>query len=243
MAHVEICNVSKSFGGLKAVSNLNLKLEKGQILGLIGPNGAGKTTIFNLISGFYKPDQGKIQMNGQDITGMRPDQICKLGLTRTYQTVKPFNDSTVLDNVIVGALNRTSSVKVARDRASEILDFLHMNSIKDIPAGSLPIASQKRLEIAKALATSPDVILLDETMAGLRPVEVDELINVVQMISDNGISLMIVEHVMKVIMTLAKHIVVINYGQKIAEGTPDEIAHNLQVIEAYLGEKHKHGQD
>lgn len=243
MTHLQISNLSKSFGGLKAVSDLNLQLDKGQILGLIGPNGSGKTTIFNLISGFYKPDQGRILMNGKDITGMRPDQICKLGLTRTYQAVKPFNDSTVLDNVIVGALNRTSRVNVAREKAHEIIDFLSMNSIKNITAGSLPIASQKRLEIAKALATGPDIILLDETMAGLRPVEVDELINVVQKISDSGISLIIVEHVMKVIMSLAKHIVVINYGQKIAEGTPDEIAHNPQVIEAYLGEKHKHDQD
>lgn len=240
MSYLEIINVSKNFGGLKAVSNLNLRLEKGDILGLIGPNGAGKTTIFNLISGYYKPDQGKITMNEKDITGLRPDQICKLGLTRTYQAVKPFSDSTVIDNVIVGALNHVSSVKHAREKANEIIEFLNMSSIKNYLAGSLPIASQKRLEIAKALATDPEIILLDETMAGLRPAEIDELINIVKKISERGISMIIVEHVMKVIMTLSNHIVVINYGQKIAEGSPNEIVHNPQVIEAYLGERHKH---
>lgn len=243
MAFLELHQVSKNFGGLKAVSDIDFTVERNQIVGLIGPNGAGKTTIFNLISGFYKPSSGKIILDGKDITGLRPDKICKLGLTRTYQVVKPFNEISVLDNVIIGALNRTESVNVATEKANEVIDFLQMNNIRNQLAGSLPIALQKRLEIAKTLATEPQIILLDESMAGLRPSEIDGIIALILQIKERGIALVIVEHIMKIVMSLAEKVVVINYGQKIAEGLPEEVVHNPIVVQAYLGEKHAHASN
>lgn len=237
MALLEVCNITKRFGGLEAVKNLDLTIEEGEILGVIGPNGAGKTTAFNVISGFYKPDEGKIFFNGEDITGLRPDQICKRGLTRTFQVVKPFSGINVLDNVIVGTFNHTNDMKMAREKAEKVLEFLHMRQLADQMAGGQPIGIRKRLEIAKALATEPKMILLDETMAGLRPSETEETIQLVRKIRDSGCSLLLVEHVMKVIMSLADRIVVIHHGEKIAEGIPREIVRNEAVIEAYLGEE------
>ncbi|HUV92588.1 MAG TPA: ABC transporter ATP-binding protein, partial [Anaerolineales bacterium] len=216
--------------------DLSLSLDKGQILGLIGPNGAGKTTAFNMISGFYKPDEGDIIFEGKNITGLRPDQICKLGLTRTFQVVKPFPQLSVRDNVMVGAYNRTNDKKVARQKAEEIIEFLGMQEMEGMTASSLSVAYRKRLEVAKALATDPKIILLDEAMAGLRPIETDHMIDLVRQVSKQGIALLLVEHVMRVIMSLAERIVVIHHGEKIAEGKPQEIVHDKEVIDAYLGE-------
>ncbi len=236
MALLEVTGITKRFGGLVAVNDLNLSLDKGQILGLIGPNGAGKTTAFNMISGFYKPDEGDITFEGKNITGLRPDQVCKLGLTRTFQVVKPFPQLSVRDNVMVGAYNRTNNRRESRQKAEEIIEFLGMQDVVDMTASSLSVAYRKRLEIAKALATDPKIILLDESMAGLRPIETDHMIDLVRQVSNQGIALLLVEHVMRVIMSLAERIVVIHHGEKIAEGEPQEICQDKAVIDAYLGE-------
>jgi branched-chain amino acid transport system ATP-binding protein len=236
MTLLEAKGLTKRFGGLVAVRDLSLNVEKGQIVAVIGPNGAGKTTAFNMISGFYKPNEGQVFFDGKNITGLRPDQVCKLGLARTFQVVKPFPELSALDNVMVGAYNRTNDDRVARDKAREILDFLGMGSMEKQLAGSLPVAGRKRLEIAKALATDPKIILLDEAMAGLRPKETDEIIELVRKISQQGISLLLVEHVMRVIMSLADRIVVIHHGEKLAEGEPQAIVQDKAVIDAYLGE-------
>jgi len=236
VALLEANEITKRFGGLVAVGNLSLSVDKGQILGLIGPNGAGKTTAFNMISGFYKADEGEIIFDGKKITDLRPDQICKLGLTRTFQVVKPFPQLSVLDNVMVGAYNRTNDRKESRKKAEDIIEFLGMQDMKESTARSLSVAHRKRLEVAKALATDPKIILLDEAMAGLRPTETEEMIELVRQISDQGIALLLVEHVMRVIMSLAERIVVIHHGEKIAEGEPQQIVQDKAVIDAYLGE-------
>lgn len=236
MALLEVNNITKQFGGLVAVRNLSLSVEPGEVLGLIGPNGAGKTTAFNMISGYYKPTEGQVIFDGQDITGRRPDQVCKLGLARTFQVVKPFPQLSVLDNVMIGAYNRTNDDRTARAKALEILEFLDMAALRDKPAGSLPVAGRKRLEIAKALATEPKLILLDEAMAGLRPTETEEIISLVRQVKEANVGMLLVEHVMQVIMSLADRIIVIHHGEKLAEGQPEEIVRNNDVIEAYLGE-------
>ena len=236
MALLEAKNITKRFGGLVAVSDLSLSVEKGEILGMIGPNGAGKTTAFNMISGYYKPNEGQVFFNGENITGLRPDQVCKKGLTRTFQVVKPFPHLSVLDNVMVGAYIHTSDSDEARQKSREILDFLGMSRMTEMLAGGLPIAMRKRLEIAKALATEPQMLLLDEAMAGLRPKETDEVIELVRRVSQQGVALLLVEHVMKVIMSLADRIVVIHHGEKIAEGEPELVVRDKAVIDAYLGE-------
>jgi len=236
MPILEVKGMTKRFGGLVAVNSLDLTIEPGQILGLIGPNGAGKTTAFAAIAGFYKPEEGNIIFDGHDITGLRPDQICKRGLTRTFQVVKPFPEITVMENVLIGAYNATENEDEAIAVTEEIIDFMDLGKQRDALAGSLPIAGRKRLEIAKTLATQPKLILLDEVMAGLRPTETVETIELVQRIRQQGVSLLLVEHVMKVIMSLADRIVVIHHGTKIAEGLPEEIVRNQVVIDAYLGE-------
>jgi branched-chain amino acid transport system ATP-binding protein len=236
VALLEVQGITKRFGGLVAVNSLSMNLDAGHIAAVIGPNGAGKTTAFNVIAGFYKPNEGKVIFDGKDITNLRPDQVCKLGLARTFQVVRPFRGISVLDNVMIGAYNRTNSDKVAREKAYEILKFMEMEKISNQMASGLPIAGRKRLEIARALATDPKLILLDETMAGLRPIETDEIIEVVRNISKQGIAILLVEHVMKVVMSLAENIVVIHHGVRIAEGVPSDIVKNKFVIEAYLGE-------
>jgi branched-chain amino acid transport system ATP-binding protein len=236
MSLLKIEKISKYFGGLAAVKELDLVVDEGEILGMIGPNGAGKTTAFNVISGFYKPDSGRVIFADEDITGLRPDQICKKGIARTFQVVKPFAQLRVLDNVIVGALSRTSNVSRARSKAQDVLAFLQMSALEDQLAGSLPIASRKRLGVAKALATEPKVILLDEAMSGLRPTESQEMIELVRRIRERGITVLLVEHVMKVIMSLADRIIVLHHGEKIAEGQPQNIVQDKAVIDAYLGE-------
>ena len=236
MALLTVQNLTKKFGGLTAVHDFSLSVGEGEILGMIGPNGAGKTTAFNLISGYYSPNEGHVTFEGREITGNRPDVICKLGLARTFQIVKPFAQLSVLDNVMVGAYNRTNNNKEARQRSMDILDFLGMNDLTHQLAGSLSVAGRKRLEIARVLATEPKMILFDEAMAGLRSRETDEIIELVRQISKQGVALLLVEHVMKVIMSLSDRIVVIHHGEKIAEGEPGEIVNNKAVIDAYLGE-------
>jgi branched-chain amino acid transport system ATP-binding protein len=235
---LNVQGITKQFGGLVAVHDFSVSMDAGQIFALIGPNGAGKTTAFNVISGFYKPNAGSITFNNENITNLRPDQICKRGITRTFQVVRPFRGISVLENVMVGAYARTNNTNTARDKAYEALDFLGMLPMADHLASGLPIAGRKRLEIARALATEPQLLLLDETMAGLRPAETDEVIGMVRKISERGIGILLVEHVMRVVMSLAERVVVLHHGEKLAEGTPEEIVQNPKVIDAYLGEAH-----
>lgn len=236
MALLEVQNITKKFGGLVAVSNFSLSMEKGEIVALIGPNGAGKTTAFNVIAGYYKADEGKVLFNDRSITNKRPDQICAQGLVRTFQVVRPFRGLTVLENVMIGAYARTNNKHEAQEKALEVLDFLGMSKQSDQFANGLPIAGRKRLEIARAMATDPKVMLLDETMAGLRPIETDEVIGMVRKVSEKGVAIFLVEHVMKVVMSLAERIIVLHHGETIAQGVPVEVVKNQQVIDAYLGE-------
>lgn len=238
MTLLNVQGITKQFGGLVAVHDFSVSMDPGQIFALIGPNGAGKTTAFNVISGFYKPNAGSITFNNENITKLRPDQICKRGITRTFQVVRPFRGISVLENVMVGAYARTNDTNVAREKAYEALDFLGMLPLAEHLASGLPIAGRKRLEIARALATEPKLLLLDETMAGLRPAETDEVIGMVRKISERGIGILLVEHVMRVVMSLAERVVVLHHGEKLAEGTPEEIVQNPKVIDAYLGEAH-----
>jgi branched-chain amino acid transport system ATP-binding protein len=236
MRILDVTDMTKDFGGLRAVDSLTLSLEKGQILGLIGPNGAGKSTAFNCIAGVFPPTSGRIQFAGETINGKKPWDLCKSGLARTFQLVKPFASKSVLYNVTVGGFATTNKRDVAEAKALEVLEDLNFADKKDIRAGNLTIADRKRLEIARALATEPQLLLLDEVMAGLRPSEVDEMVAILKQLRDGGITIFVIEHIMRAIMALSDRIVVIQFGKKIAEGTPAEIAADENVIKAYLGE-------
>ena len=237
---IEIAGVTKAFGGLKAVDDVSITINRGEIVGLIGPNGAGKTTLFNVISGFYRSDGGTITFKGEDITNVAsPHRICMKGLARTFQLVKPFAHITVFDNVVVGSWLKSKSLGSVRQKTGEILHFVGLEKYRNYQASSLTIADRKRLELARALATDPELLLLDEVMAGLNPTETEEIINLVRRISSEmKITLFIIEHVMKAVMELSKRIIVLDYGEKIAEGRPEEIARDESVIKAYLGEEY-----
>jgi branched-chain amino acid transport system ATP-binding protein len=241
MALLELKNLTKSFGGLRAVDGVSLSVEKGEIFGLIGPNGSGKTTIFNCISSFYPITSGDVIFNGSSIKGLKTHKICKLGVGRTFQVVKPLSRMTVLENITAAAFSRVNTINDAKDAALQILEFAHLVDHKDKLARSLPIGGRKRLEIARALATRPQLLLLDETAAGLTPSELDEAILLINKIRESGITILIVEHIMKVIMTISDRIHAINFGRSIAEGTPREVANNPEVIKAYLGDSYAQG--
>ena len=231
--------VTKYFGGLAAVKEVDLEVRRGEIFGLIGPNGAGKTTLFNLISGVYRPDSGTIEFQGKGFSGIRhPHQVCLLGISRTFQVVKPFGNLTALENVMIGVFSKIRGAEQARREASEILDWMGMGEKKKTLAKSLTLPDRKRLEFARALATKPDLLLLDEVMAGLNPHEVDETLSLIRKIRGEGITLFVVEHVMHAIMSLSDRIAILHHGEKIMEGTPQEVARDERVIKAYLGEEY-----
>ena len=232
---LEVFSVSKSFRGLRAISNVSLGLEPGEILGLIGPNGAGKTTLFNLITGFFKPDSGRIAFMGRDLTTMSPHEICKLGITRTFQIVKPFSHLSTLENVAVGCYNRIAHIDEVEESAWEILRFVGLDKKALAPASSLTTPDRKRLEMARALGTRPMLLLLDEVMAGLNPKEQGDIVALVHKIREKGTAIFIIEHHMRVIMGLSDRIVVLNHGVCIADGEPRAVCEDRNVIEAYLG--------
>jgi len=236
--------LTKYFGGLAAVSNVDFHVEEGEIVGLIGPNGAGKTTLFNLISAALPFKSGEIRFKGQKLNGLKPHQICKMGVSRTFQETKVFANMPVLQNVLVGAFfgspNRVLGADATRE-ATQALEFVGLSAMSTTPVKDLTLASQKRTEVARALATKPEVLLLDELMAGLTPTEVSEAMELVRKIRDKGITVFMVEHVMKAIMGICERIMALHHGEKIAEGTPQEIAANKQVIEIYLGEEIRAG--
>jgi len=233
---LEIHQVKKYFGGIKAVESFSLNVGEGEIVGLIGPNGAGKSTLFNCVAGVFPPTSGDILFLGEKINGQKPWDLCHKGLARTFQIVKPFASRTVLYNVVVGAFATTDKRSEAETRALEVLRHLRMEEKKDLRAGNLTIADRKRLEIAKALATQPKLLLLDEVMAGLRPTEVDEMVAIIKHLREKGMTIFVIEHIMRAIMALSDRIAVLHFGTKIAEGTPQEIARDERVIKAYLGE-------
>ncbi|BAF58642.1 MAG: ABC transporter ATP-binding protein [Pelotomaculum sp.] len=236
MSYFEVKDITKKFGGLTAVSSLSFTVEKGEIFGIIGPNGSGKTTVFNLISRFFPLTAGEIYFKGKRIDQLPAHKICEIGIGRTFQVVKPLRRMTVLENVMAGAFLRTNSMGRARHRAEEIIDFCGLTRYKEREAKSLPIPLRKRLEIARALATGPELLLLDETCAGLNPKESEEAIELIRKIRDTGITIIIIEHIMKVMMGISDRILAINFGRQIALGKPQEVANHPEVIKAYLGD-------
>jgi len=230
-----IRGLSKRFGGLRAVQDVSFSVQENETVALIGPNGAGKTTSFHLMTGFHRPDSGSVLAFGREILGLRPHDICWLGLARTFQVAKPFGAMTVLDNVMTGAFLRDRHVAAAREKAREAIEFVGLTAREQTAAKDLTTIDQRRLEMARALATQPRILLLDEVMAGLNPAEIDQAVALVGKLSQRGLTIVIVEHVMRAIMAVARHIVVLDHGQKIAEGAPKEIVENPEVVRAYLG--------
>jgi branched-chain amino acid transport system ATP-binding protein len=238
MSLLEIENVTKNFRGLRAIDNVSFGVEKSAITALIGPNGAGKTTLFNLIAGVFGADSGEIRFDGIRLSGLRPDQVCAAGIGRTFQVVKPFGQMSVLDNVTVGALHRFEIIGEARNHAREILELLELGDKSKIMAESLTLPDRKRLEVARALATGPKLLLLDEVMAGLRPTETDRMVNMLRRLCDEtGLTILLIEHVMRAVMSLSKTVIVLHHGEKIAEGSPAQVTRDRAVLECYLGEE------
>ncbi|HSA91107.1 MAG TPA: ABC transporter ATP-binding protein [Burkholderiales bacterium] len=235
---LEIRNLSKSFRGLRAVREVSFEVPEGTINALIGPNGAGKTTIFNMVAGVYAPDSGSISFRKHPIHGLRPDQVCAAGIGRTFQIVKPFAGLSVLDNVMVGAFLKEKSAARARQISAGILERLGLGPKRDLPASTLTLPDRKRLEVARALATRPKLLLLDEVMAGLRPTECDQMVEVFRELNrSQGLTILLIEHVMRAVMALARHIGVLHHGELIARGTPEQVVRDPAVLECYLGEE------
>ena len=239
MALIEAEKVTKRFGGLMALREVDFHIDSGEILGLIGPNGAGKTTLFNTVAGVFPPDGGKIRFSGEEIGGLRPYELCHKGIARTFQITKPFLNITVLDNMMVGALCKEKDIKAGQRIALEILEFVGLVGKKDLLAASLTLEDRKRLEMARALATKPRLLLLDEVMAGLTAKEIEETLHLIRRVQKEGVTIFLVEHVMKAIMAISHRVMVLHHGEKIAEGTPGEIVRNQQVIDAYLGQSYR----
>lgn len=235
---LQVEDVSKRFGGLQALSEVTFDLPEGQILGLIGPNGAGKTTLFNVINGVYSPEQGRVIFRGENITGRKTYDVSRLGMARTHQIVRPLNELSVRENVMVGACfgREGRSLRSAAEIADEVLEFVGMAERGDQLAGSLNVGQKKRLEMARALAAQPYLLLLDEVLAGLNPSEIAQMVETVRAIREKGITIIMIEHVMHAVMNVSERMIVLDYGKQIAEGTPEEVANNPQVIEAYLGD-------
>jgi branched-chain amino acid transport system ATP-binding protein len=236
---LEVAGLNKHFGGLAACTNVDFHVEQGEILGLIGPNGAGKTTIFNLVSGALTPDSGAIAFKGCNVAGLKPHKITRMGIGRTFQSVKIFSKMSVFENILLGhhfGKAKPFRRKEAKEEAERILEFVELSRVRDARAADLILANQKRLEVARALATEPELLLLDEVMAGLNPTEVAQAMELVKRIRERGITILMIEHVMKAIMNICERIIVLHHGEKIAEGVPESISKNKTVIEVYLGE-------
>jgi len=234
---LELDRVTKRFGGLTAVSSASFTVRTGEILGIIGPNGAGKTTLFNVVSGYYRPESGRVLLAGQDVTGQPPHAICRRGLTRTFQLVKPFGNLSVIDNVMIGALTRLPTVSSARLEAERVVEMCGLTAHAGGHARTLPIGLRKRLEVARALATRPRLLLLDEVMAGLNPTELAGIIELIRRLHADGLTLIVIEHIMAAMMRLAQRIVVLHHGEVIAAGAPAAITQDRRVVDAYLGEE------
>jgi branched-chain amino acid transport system ATP-binding protein len=236
---LDVRGVTKRFGGLLANDDVSFTVSEGEIVSIIGPNGAGKSTLFNCVTGFYRPNVGSIRYAGRDITRLAVDRICKLGIARTFQIVQVITDMTVLENVMTGAFLRTGRNRAAREKAEEVLRFAGLHEKLDVAATSLTIEDKKRLEVSMALATRPKLLMLDESMAGLNPVELRQMIALLRRVRESGVTLVIVEHVMEAVMELSDRVIVINSGRKIVEGPPKEVVVNPQVIQAYLGDRYR----
>lgn len=237
-ALLEIAGIAKSFRGLNAVTGVSFAVAPGETVAVIGPNGAGKTTLFNIIAGVLAPDKGSIRFDGREIAALRPDQICRLGIARTFQLARPFGGLTVEDNAVVGALARTRDVAAARRTAIATLELLDLADRRHRPAASLTLPDRKRLEVARALATGPKLLLLDEAMAGLRPTETDRMVAMLTRLNrETGLTILLIEHVMRAVMTLARRVIVLHHGEKIADGAPAAIARDPAVLRSYLGDE------
>lgn len=235
MTYFEIRDLVRSFGGLRVLNGINLSIKQGEILGLIGPNGSGKTTLFNCICNFHRPDRGEVVFKGKRLDRLPTHEICKLGIARTFQLVKPLKRLTVFENVLAGAFLRTSDMKEAKAKAHEVLEFCELSHRQDMLGKDLPLADKKRMEVARALATGPEMLLLDETAAGLNLMEIDRMLEIVRKINASGITCFVVEHVMKFLVGVSDRVMCINFGQEIASGTPQEVMSHPEVIKAYLG--------